>query len=383
MIKNQNHSGVFRFDESRKEHINYKKLMKDYYKILGIGKTASAEDVKKAYRKLAHQHHPDKKGGDEKKFKEINEAYQVLSDQKKRAHYDKFGSAEGFSGGQHGPNVNWNDINFDPSAYGDFGDLGEIFDNFFEGLGVKPRRRTYNRGSDLEIGVAISLEEAFRGAIKNIDLKTQIKCEECKGRGADPSAGSTTCSICAGQGEIKEQSRTFFGSFYQVKTCNHCHGLGQIPNKVCSVCRGSGRKGADKKISIQIVPGIQSDQLIKVTGAGEAGERGATEGDLFVRVKVEPHHTFERRSDDLIVKKELNIIDLLLGKKLEIPTISGGKLHIEIPTSFNLKEDLRIRGEGMPHAGSFGRGDLLVSFIIKSPKKIDSKIKKVLEDLQN
>lgn len=360
--------------------------MKDYYQILGVSKNATEEEIKKAFRKLAHQHHPDKKTGDANKFKEINEAYQILSDRNKRSQYDRFGTAEPFAGfpggGQAGPNANWGGFpGFEGQFNGDFGDLNDIFDSFFEGLGVKPKRRTYQRGSDLETILEITLEEAYHGVLKNIEVKTYIKCQDCKGKGADESAGSTTCSICSGRGEIKEQSRTFFGSFYQVKPCAHCRGVGQIPNKICASCHGTGRKQSERKISVEILPGVNNDQIIKMTGAGEAGERGAMEGDLYIRIRVKSHSIFMRQGNDLIIKKDLNVIDLLLGKKIEVPTISGGKITVEIPAQFNLKEDLRVRGEGMPRFGSFGRGDLMINFSLKAPKKLDSKIKKTLEDI--
>jgi len=375
-------------------------MNRDYYKILGINKNASEEEIKKAYRRLAHQHHPDKPGGDEKKFKEINEAYQTLSDKIKRANYDRFGTAEPFGYAQGGPfggfgqgqawggfpgggQPNWDGFGFNTDEdAGDFANIGDIFESFFEGLGVKPRRRTYERGSDLEIVEEISLEEAFRGAGKTVKLKTFVRCEPCKGQGADAKAGFATCSRCAGQGEIREQRKTFFGSFSQVKTCDTCRGSGQIPNKICPVCKGTGRIGAEREIKLDVLPGVEDGQLIKVSGAGEAGERGTAAGDLYVRIKVKPHPTFERRGADLVVKKELKVFDLLLGKRIEAPTISGGKINIEIPAHFNLKENLRISGEGMPRFGSYGRGDLLVNFTIKAPKKLNPKAKKILEELE-
>ncbi|MDO8537009.1 MAG: molecular chaperone DnaJ [bacterium] len=368
--------------------------MKDYYKILGITKGASEEEIKKAYRRLAHQHHPDKAGGDEKKFKEINEAYQVLSDGNKRANYDRFGTAEPMGGGfQGGPGAwggfgggaNWEGFGF-PSGegqnFGDFGDMNEIFETFFEGLGVKPRRRTYERGSDLQVQEVVTLEEAFRGVTKHIEIETFMSCATCKGQGADHKAGSATCSVCGGQGEIKENKKTFFGSFSQVKACEKCRGTGQIPNKICSTCKGSGRTRSTRSINVEILPGIEDGQLIKINGMGEAGERGTASGDLYVRVGIRPHQVFERRGADLIVKKELKVLDLLLGRRLEISTISGGKLNVEIPTHFNLKDNLRIPGEGMPHIGGHGRGDLLVNFIIKAPKKLNEKARKTLEDIE-
>jgi len=356
--------------------------MKDYYKILGVDKSASQEEIKKAYRRLAHKYHPDKKGGDEGKFKEINEAYQILSDGEKKARYDKFGTAEPFGGGFGGSDPFGGGFGFDPGMYSDFGDLGDIFDSIFEGMGVRPRRRTYNRGSDIESSLEITLEEAFRGVIKEVLIKTFIRCDVCGGRGADKDAGSKECSVCGGQGEVREQSRTFFGSFYQVKPCKECRGVGQIPNRPCSKCDGLGRKKSERKVSIEILPGIQGGQIIKIKGAGEAGERGATEGDLYIRIRIQPHNLFERRGDDLIVKKEIRISDLLLGRKLKVPTISGGAVNVEIPTHFNLREDLKIKGEGMPHFGNLGRGDLLVNFTIKVPRKLSTKAKKVFEELE-
>ena len=362
---------------------------KDYYKILGIDRNASEVEIKKAYRRLAHQHHPDKSGGDEKKFKEINEAYQVLSDKAKKAYYDRFGTSEhipgmggfpweGASPGGQGPAFGGEWF----GNFSDLGDLGEIFDTFFEGFGVRPRRRTYHRGSDIELPLEITLEEAFRGISKTLKIKTLLRCETCKGAGSDQKAGFSTCTVCGGRGEIKEQRQTFFGNFQQVKSCSRCFGTGQIPNKACSVCKGSGRLSGERQVKVEILPGVQNDQIIKIKSAGEAGEKGTTEGDLYIRIRIAMHHTFERRGDDLVVKIELDIYDLLLGRKIEVPTLSGGKIHVEIPAKFNLKDDLRIPGEGMPRFGSFGRGDLLVSFIIKTPNKISTKIKKILEDLE-
>ncbi|MBI4086136.1 MAG: DnaJ domain-containing protein [Candidatus Liptonbacteria bacterium] len=371
-------------------------MNRDYYKVLGVQKSASEDEIKKAYRRLAHQHHPDKAGGDEKKFKEISEAYQILSDKKKRTFYDKYGQAEpagfgagqnpfggfsaqggfgGFSGG-HGHGFNGQEFSFS-----DLGDMGEMFESFFEDMGVKPRRRTYQRGSDVEILQEITLEEAFRGAVKNLKIKLSVSCNACKGQGSDTAAGSKTCDACNGQGEVREKRDTFFGSFSQIKPCGRCRGSGKIPNKMCAACKGSGRLSGERSVELEILPGVQNEQIIKVKGAGEAGELGTPTGDLYIRIRVKTHPAFERRGDDLVVKKELNVFDLLLGKKIEVGTVSGGKLSVEIPSHFNLKDDLRISGEGMPHFGSFGRGDLLVNFIIKAPKKLDARIKKVLEDL--
>ncbi|MBN2197635.1 DnaJ domain-containing protein [Candidatus Wolfebacteria bacterium] len=366
--------------------------MSDYYKILGINKDASAEEVKKAFRKLAHKYHPDK-GGDEKKFKEINEAYQVLSNKEKRAQYDRFGrvfdgsSGEpGFGGfGFGGPFSNaqgqnpFGEIKFDFG--GDMGDLGDIFDSFFEGLGVKQKRRTYQHGSDIQVIQEISLEEAFRGIEKKIKYKVFVRCEKCNGLGYDTKAGFDKCEVCGGQGEIKEVRQSFFGNFMQVRACSKCFGTGQIPKKVCEVCSGKGRIVGEKTVNVEIRPGINDNQIIKIQSAGEVGERGSKEGDLYVRIKISPHPIFKREEENLIIEKEANLVDLLLGRKLEIPTISGNKLKVEVPADFDLKNSLRISGEGMPKFNSFGKGDLIVQLKVKTPKKLSSKVKKILEEL--
>jgi molecular chaperone DnaJ len=359
--------------------------MKDYYSILGVQKTASEEDLKKAYRKLAHQHHPDKAGGNEAKFKEINEAYQVLSDKNKRAQYDRFGTADpmgGFGGGAGNAGAQWSG-GFDPSQFGDMGDFGDIFETFFGGgMGGGSRRKTYESGSDLETHEQITLEEAFSGTIKMVHLKTFVQCATCGGKGAEPGAGFEKCFACNGQGQVREQRRTMFGNFSQVKACAKCHGTGEVPKKPCNVCRGAGRVMADREVKIDIVAGIDDNQLIKVKGMGEAGERGTATGDLYVRVRVRPSAVFTRHGADLVVAKELKLIDVLLGKSIAVPVISGGTITVEIPAGFNLKESLRVAGHGMPHIGSRARGDLLVNFLIKAPKKPGSKERELLEKLE-
>ncbi len=369
-------------------------MSKDYYHILGVEKTASEEELKKAYRKLAHQYHPDRPGGNEQKFKEINEAYQILSDKAKRTQYDRFGTAEPNFGGHPNqgnayggfPNGEpFEGFGFDPGQFSGMGDFSDIMDSIFEGMGVRPQRKTYERGSDIETQVDITLEEAFLGVSKTLHIRMLTMCETCKGKGA--AAGSTfeKCTACDGKGEIREQRRTFFGTFSQVKACEKCHGTGEIPKNACSVCRGAGRVASVRDIKIEILSGIEDNQLIKVKGMGEAGERGVAGGDLYVRVRVARHPIFERQGNDLIVRHELNVLDLLLGKSIVVPTIEGKKISVEIPVGFNLKGSLRIPREGMPHFGATramfaaNRGDLLVDFVMKAPKP-NGKLKKMLEE---
>ncbi len=361
-------------------------MAKDYYKVLGVSKTATEEDIKKAYRKLAHQYHPDKSGGDEKKFKEINEAYQILGDQEKRRKYDQFGSAfdgqGGFSGFQGASGGAPFGFDFDFSGVEDMSNLGDIFDSFFEGLGVKRKRRTYERGSDVELVEKLTFEEAFHGVTREVRFTTLVTCDTCGGLGYFPKDGTSSCLTCGGRGEIQEMKRSFFGTFAQVKLCVRCNGTGEIPNKSCSHCNGKGRVEKEKIVSLRIAPGVSNDQLIKIPKGGEAGERGADTGDLYVRIKILPHPFFERVGDDLILKKQVRLTTLLIGEKIEIETIAHEKIKIEIPAGFHLKDRLRIPGLGMPHLNRGGRGDLYVVFEIKTPKKVSAKVKKLLEDLR-
>ena len=354
-------------------------MAKDYYKILGVEKGASQDDIKKAYRKLAHQHHPDKNGGNDAKFKEISEAYQILSNSEKRAQYDRFGQAFGEGGPQGG--FGQGGFNFDASNFEDIGDMGDIFGAIFEGMGMK-RRKTYTRGSDIELVQEITLEEAFKGAHKKFKIKTFVECADCKGIGHDPKDGVKSCEACDGQGKINEARSTIFGNFSQIRVCDKCAGQGQIPNKPCKKCSAKGRVKGEKEIAVDIVPGIADGQLIKITNAGEKGERGAGSGDLYIRMRVRPHKEFARIGDDLVIKKEFSLVDVLLGKKIKLHTISGRDITVEIPPKFNLKDKLIVSGEGMPRLGGYGKGNLLVELEIRTPKKINRKAQELLQDLE-
>ena len=353
--------------------------MRDYYEVLGVGKGASTEEIKKAYRRLAHKYHPDKAGGDEKKFKEINEAYQVLSDNGKRSQYDRFGRVSGNGAGGAwsgmGPDgFNW-DINL--GGFDNVSDLGEVFDAFFEGLGVKPKRKVYKRGSDLEITVTVTLEEAKSGKRVNLDYQTYLACRSCKGLGYDPEAGLKKCEYCDGRGEVRESRNTFFGNFVQVVACKHCHGFGQIPNKVCVHCGASGRVRGSRNTVLEIRPGIDDGQIIKIKGMGETGERQAESGDLYVRVKVLSDPKFERKGQDIYTVAPVNIVDLILGKKVQVDTLSGGKVEVKVPAGHRLSEELRVKGEGMAQDH-----DLIVKLDVVMPKNLSSNAKKLLEELE-
>ncbi len=376
-------------------------MNKDYYKILGVGKTATEEEIKKAYRKLAHQHHPDKQGGDEGKFKEVNEAYQVLSNKEKRAQYDRFGQvfeggqgggnpfAGGFSGadfngfgfgqgGQPGAGFNWN--------FGGGGerDINDIFETIFEQFGGSAgRRKTYAQGSDVETVQEITLEEAFRGVKRTLNFKTYLVCGDCEGLGHDKSKGFATCTVCGGRGEINVERKTFFGQFAQVKVCHECSGSGQLPKAPCPNCKGKGRVSGNKEVNISIAPGVEDGQIIKIQGGGEAGERQGGVGDLYAVVKIKPHPVFTRKKEDLFMTKDINVSEALLEKEISIPDISGEKFSVKIPGGFSLQEKMKVSHRGMPKFGSSSRGDLHISFNLKLPKRVSSRARKLLEDLEN
>jgi len=346
--------------------------MKDYYNILGIEKNASEEEVKKAYRRLAHQYHPDKPGGDEGRFKEINEAYQTLSDKTKRNQYDRFGTSFDNAGGN--PFGGFQNINFDFGGAEGM-DFGDIFGTIFSNMGGVSRPPVYQKGSDIEMRVEISLEEAVAGKKMPIAFKTRIACEKCGGKGHDPKKGFTKCSVCGGKGEIRETKKTFFGNFSQVSVCRECKGVGEIPNSVCDECKGSGRVTGERKVDIEIHSGVMDGQIIKIKGMGESGEKGSDTGDLYIRIRVKPHSIFTRSGNDLVMTKQVPISDIVLGKKIKIKTIRGKEVEVDIPAGASLRGEFRIKGEG---AGP--RGDLVVLLDVLAPKKIDSKLRKILED---
>lgn len=341
--------------------------MRDYYELLGVPKTASAEEIKKAFRALAHKYHPDKSGGDEKKFKEINEAYQVLSDANKRAQYDQFGHT--FPGGGQGAGFGgqgFGGFNYGFGADGGFGiDLDEIFSSFFGGAGRGgSTRRSSGRGSDIQTSLNISLEDAFNGISETVSLKTLISCEQCDGAGYDKKEGTKTCEECKGQGTIRKQVRSLLGTMVQVEACDACHGTGQIPNKSCSVCKGSGRVSGTKTMTVVIPKGVRHGSAIRMSGQGEAGLRGSEAGDLYIRISIRPHDRFVVEGDHLVVNMNVPVGDLANHEPLSVKGIDGKDIAVSVPSKFDLRNDVIIKGEGMWSGGgsshSRSRGDLLV-----------------------
>lgn len=368
-------------------------MAKDYYNILGVSKNASDDEIKKAYRKLAHKYHPDKAGGDEKKFKEINEAYQVLSDKAKRQQYDQFGTtfdSGGFSaGGGSAFSGDFGDIfrggNFSAgggSAFGgEFGgDFSDIFSDIF-GERFSGRAARKKAGRDIQVDVEISFEEMVRGTARNLKLYKTVICDVCSGTGGEPGAEEKTCPTCKGSGQVKKTTRSFFGSFTQVSTCPECEGTGEVYSRKCRKCGGDGRAKEEQIIQVKIPAGIQNGQTISLHGRGEAGERGAPTGDLYVNVHILPHDKFKREGDDIISSERITFSQAALGDKISVETIEGS-IKMKVPAGTQSGEFFRIRDKGIPHLGRHGRGDHLVKIIVKIPKSTTGSQKDLIEKLK-
>jgi len=360
-------------------------MSKDYYQILGVGKSASADEVKQAYRKLALKYHPDKTKGDaegEKKFKEINEAYQVLGNDAKRRQYDQFGqsfnnaSQGGFSGFRP------EDFSRFTQDFGDMAGFEDIFDAFFSGgrRRQKSPEQTH-RGNDIEGHLQVSFIDAAHGIKKKMGINRSRTCETCNGSGA-VDGKLVACDKCNGQGEIRVNRRTILGTFAQVQMCEACRGTGKKPAKPCRTCHGEGKVTKSDTIEIDIPAGIDSGQTIKLTGMGEAGWRGGKAGDLYIVVTVMPDQRFERQGADLYRTEGLSYPVAVLGGEIVVDALDE-KLTLKIPTGTKSGEVFRLRGKGLPKLGQTGHGDLLVKVEIVIPERLTLKQKRLLEDLKD
>lgn len=361
-------------------------MAKDYYQILGVAKTASEDEIKKAFRKLAHQHHPDKKGGSEAKFKEINEAYQVLSDAGKRKQYDQFGANFESAGGGPG-GFNWQD--FARAQQGGFGfgqqgnvnfDFGDLFGDFFGGGRGRSRRAGPQRGGDLEFVVEVDFTDAVFGTEKTLRFEKLIQCTHCKGTGAEPGSKITTCPTCHGQGQVEQLQRTFLGAMRTVGVCPTCAGQGKTYEKQCSRCRGQGSVQGERELKVKIPAGIDNRQAIRLTGEGEPGSRGGGAGDLLLTVRVRPHKLFKREGYDLFTDKEISVPLASLGGKAKVATLDGD-VWLKIPAGTQSGKQFKLDGKGVPHVRGKGRGDLLVSIHVRTPDKVSKKERELLSQL--
>jgi molecular chaperone DnaJ len=351
-------------------------MAKDYYKILGLERGASKEEVKKAFRKLAHKYHPDKKEGDETAFKEVNEAYGVLSNDKKRAEYDAYGRVFNESGGDPGAGgFGGFTQGFDFSQYGGAQgfDFEDLFGDFFGGGAERTKR-----GRDISIDLEISFSDSIFGTERKVLLTKTSTCDVCAGSGGAPGAEMVTCSTCNGKGQLHETRRSMFGTFSTVKQCHTCRGTGKVPKKPCQACQGAGVTKKQEEISIRIPTGISDGEMIRLSGMGEAVP-GGVPGDLYVKIHVAKHPTYKKEGANLVMDLNIKLTDALLGADYIIETLDGN-IKLKIPEGSTFNDVLRIKGKGVP-VGK-GRGDILVRLQIELPQKLSRQAKKALEQLR-
>ncbi|MCI0503651.1 molecular chaperone DnaJ [Candidatus Micrarchaeota archaeon] len=360
---------------------------RDYYEVLGVQKGAGKDEIKQAYRKLALQYHPDrnKDAGAEERFKEISEAYAVLSDEKKRAQYDQYGHA-GFDSMYSREDIfRGADFSDFEDMFGSFGfgqdPFGGMFGSIFgmggQGRGRGGRRREY--GANLETAIEITLEEAAKGIKKDIAYNRTKACAKCKGSGSEPGSSRKTCSACAGRGQVQQTRRAGPMQFFTVTTCPKCRGEGEVVENPCKSCNGSGKVSEHEHIKVGIPPGVQNGMRLHLEGLGEHGKDGP--GDLYVRIYIQQHKSFERHGDDLALEVPLSFSKAALGGEIEVPTLFG-KAMLHIPPGTQSHTVFRMKGEGMPKLERGGKGDELVRVVIEVPKKLSKRQKELLEDLE-
>jgi molecular chaperone DnaJ len=356
---------------------------RDYYEILGIGKDASPDEIKKAYRKLAVKHHPDKEGGDEAKFKEASEAYEVLKDETKRQRYDQFGHA-GVGGDAGGPggnpfggaggfDFNGGGFNFD---FGGF-DMGDIFGNFFGG----GQSRGPRKGRDLETQLNLSFEEAVFGTERKIVIPKKVACYHCQGTMREPGTEMKACDTCKGHGQVNQAINTPFGVIQNVQTCPTCKGSGKVPETPCSVCHGQGVLDGEEEVNIKIPAGVDDGMTIRLQGKGEAAADSES-GDLYVVLNVSPHKKFTREGDLILSSEHIDMVSAALGTEIEVDTVDG-KLKVKIPAGIQSGTDIKLSGHGVPHVRGGSRGAHIVRILVDTPTKLSKKQKELLEEFKS
>ena len=342
-------------------------IKRDYYEVLGVGRQASPEDLKRAFRKIAMDSHPDRNPDDAvaaARFKEASEAYAVLSDPDRRRSYDMFGHS---AVGAGGPAVDFSDMPF-----------ADIFDTFFGGgFGTRARRQASNRGEDLRYDLTITFEESFTGVEKQIDVAKRAVCDRCSGSGAEPGTGSQTCPGCGGSGQIRRAAQSFFGQVVTTSTCPTCGGAGRILKNPCAECRGQGRLQRTRRLAVRIPAGVDMGSQIRLSGEGEAGVRGGPPGDLYVVLRVKPHPQLARHEQDIVYELRVNMVQAALGDRIEIPTIEG-VVEIAIPSGTQNGQSFRLAGRGMPDVRGGRRGDQYVVVQVVVPKDLTPEQKALL-----
>ncbi len=359
---------------------------RDYYEILGVSKSASDDEIKKAFRKLAIKHHPDKEGGDEAAFKEINEAYEVLKDKQKRQRYDQFGHAgvggasgggggnpfegfQGFGGGQQGQHFEFN--------FGD-GGLGDIFGSFFGN--AAGQQQGPRRGRDVETHLDLTFEEAIFGTEKQLTVQLDDECTHCKGSTVEPGYEMKTCETCKGAGQVNRVMNTIFGAIQQAMPCETCKGRGSVPEKVCTVCRGKGTERQKQSITIKVPAGVDDGATIRLRERGEAVARGA-KGDLYVNLRVKPHKKFTREGDLILSEEHISMVDAALGTEMDVDTVDG-EVRMKVPAGTQSGTDFKLSGHGVPHLRGSSRGAHIVSIVVDIPTKLSKKQKDLLSEFE-
>lgn len=357
-------------------------MAKDLYEILGVSKDASDSEIKKAFRRRARELHPDvnKAADAEDKFKELNEAYDVLSDPNKRAQYDRFGTIPGAAGGGYGGGSGY--VDFDDLFGGGFGGMGDIFSSFFGGQGGQGGRPAHKEGRDMGVGLRVTLEEVARGVEKEIVYDRLAPCPDCKGTGLGENGKVVTCPECGGKGRVVSVQRTFLGDMQTATTCKKCNGTGSSIENPCPECEGQGRVPDRQRVTVKVPAGIRDGQQLRVGGFGEAGIQGAQAGDLIVTCRVQPHEFFERDGDDLHGRANISFIQAILGAEIEIDGIMPDeKVQVRIPAGCQNEQVVRVKGFGMPRLKSDIRGSMYVHVNVVIPEKITKKQRELLEKL--
>lgn len=349
---------------------------RDYYEVLGLEKKASKDEIKKAFHKLAHKYHPDKKDGDADKFKEVSEAYSVLSDEKKRAEYDSYGRVfgGGGGGGTGGFNPGFDFSQFQDAFQGGGFDMGEIFSDFFGAQGGARSRR----GRDISIDLELSFKDSIFGTKRKVLLAKTAQCDTCKGSGAAPGTELVTCTHCNGAGKIHETTNSFFGTITMQSVCRNCRGAGKVPKEKCKTCRGEGVYKKQEEIEIAVPSGVEGGEMIRLSGMGEA-VAGGMSGDLYVKVHVERDPRFKKEGASLVTELSIKLSDALLGGTYTVQTLDGEE-HLDIPAGVSHGETLTVRGKGVPSRGK--RGDLLVKVKITLPRKLSRTARNLVEKLK-
>lgn len=360
-------------------------MSSDYYNTLGVSRSASDADIKKAYRTLAHKYHPDKSGGDEQKFKEVNEAYQVLSNKEKRSQYDQFGQTfEGASragaGGQGGPFGGFDFGGF--SGQGGFSGNGfeDVFSDFFGG-GASRGGSNVRRGADIQVDVEIDFADMARDTHRDVRIRKRVSCDECGGSGGKPGTKEAACSACGGSGRTRKTIQTILGNIAQVVTCGSCQGKGRAFSEKCPKCGGAGRVQGDETIKVTLPAGVDDGQTLSISGKGEAGEAGSPAGTLYVTVHVRKHELFTRSGLDVLSVRHITLSQATLGDKIEVETLEG-LVRMKVPVGTQSGEQFRIRSKGFPDLGGRGRGHHIVKVIVDVPKKLNREQKRLMEELR-